>query len=108
MAGKIIFCIISLGCGVMCYAIGAYAQKLRKPMGFWSGKEVKPAEITDITAYNKENAAMWKVYSLWYFAAGIAEIWNEYVGPVILMLGGTAGIFLLIHSYKKIYRKYKT
>lgn len=107
MAGKIIFCIISLGCGIMCYAIGAYAQKLTKPMGFWSGKEVKSTEITDITAYNKENAAMWKVYSLWYFAAGIAEIWNEYVALILLVLGGTAGIFLLIRTYKKIYNKYK-
>ena len=32
MAGKIIWWIASFGCAILFYAIGAYAQKLEKPM----------------------------------------------------------------------------
>ena len=35
--------------------LGIYAMKRKKPMWFWSGKEVKEREIADIPAYNKAN-----------------------------------------------------
>ena len=106
MAGKIIWWIVSFGCAILFYAIGAYAQKLEKPMWFWSGTEVKAEQITDIKRYNRENGVMWKLYSLWYSAAGLAEIWNTIVALIILVLGGTVGIVILVRSYLKIYRKY--
>ena len=106
MAGKIIWWIVSFGCAILFYAIGAYAQKLEKPMWFWSGSEVKAEQITDIKQYNKENGVMWKLYSLWYAAAGLAEIWNTIVALIILVLSCTVGIVILVRSYLKIYRKY--
>ncbi len=106
MAGKIIWWIVSFGCAILFYAIGAYAQKLEKPMWFWSGTEVKAEQITDIKRYNKENGVMWKLYSLWYLAAGLAEIWNTVIALIILILGCSVGIVILVHSYLKIYRKY--
>ena len=106
MAGKIIWWVVSFGCAILFYAIGAYAQKLEKPMWFWSGTEVKAEQITDIKQYNKENGVMWKLYSLWYAAAGLAEIWNTIVALIILVLSCTVGIVILVRSYLKIYRKY--
>ncbi len=106
MAGKIIWWIISFGCAILFYAIGAYAQKLEKPMWFWSGSEVNASQITDIKQYNKENGVMWKLYSLWFAAAGLAEIWNTIAALVILVLACTVGIAVLVHSYQKIYKKY--
>jgi len=106
MAGEIIWWIVSFGCAILFYAIGAYAQKLEKPMWFWSGTEVKAEQITDIKRYNKENGVMWKLYSLWYLAAGLAEIWNTVIALIILILGCSVGIVILVHSYLKIYRKY--
>lgn len=106
MAGKIIWWIVSFGCAILFYAIGAYAQKLEKPMWFWSGTEVKAEQITDIKQYNKENGVMWKLYSLWYAAAGLAEIWNTIVALIILVLSCTVGIVILVRSYQKIYKKY--
>ena len=106
MAGKIIWWVVSFGCAILFYAIGAYAQKLEKPMWFWSGSEVKAEQITDIKQYNKENGVMWKLYSLWYAAAGLAEIWNTIVALIILVLSCTVGIVILVRSYLKIYRKY--
>lgn len=108
MAGKIIMWTVSFGCAILFFAIGVYAKKLKKPMWFWSGSEVDPSQIIDVKQYNKENGIMWQLYSLWYFAAGLAEIWNTIIALVLLVLSCTAGIAILIGSYNKIYKKYST
>ena len=107
MAGKIIWCIVSFGCAILFFAIGVYAQKREKPMWFWSGSEVDASEIKDVRQYNKENGVMWKLYSLWYFAAGLAEFWNAIIALIFLVAGCSVGLALLISSYNRIYRKYR-
>lgn len=106
MAGAIIWYIVSFGCAVLFYSIGVYAQKLKKPMWFWSGSEVDASQIRDVKQYNKENAVMWKLYSLWYLAAGLAKIWNSVVALILLVLSCVVGIPLLVCSYSKIEKKY--
>ncbi len=108
MAGKIIFWIVSFGCAALFYGIGVFAEKYEKPMWFWSGTEVKPSQISDIKAYNKENAVMWKLYSLWYFASGIAEIWNSIAALVIMLASFVIGFPILVYTYTKIFNKYKS
>ena len=107
MAGAIIGCIVYFGCAILFYGIGIYAQRLQKPMWFFSGTEVDPQTITDVGQYNRENARMWKLYSLWYVASGAAEIWNSILALAFLLLGCSVGIALLVWSYQKIYNKYK-
>ena len=107
MAGKIIMWVVNSGCAMLFFGIGVYAQKLEKPMWFWSGTEVPASAITDIKQYNKENGIMWKLYSLWYLAAGIAEIWSGIAAVIFLILGCSVGIVLLVITYNRIYRKYK-
>ena len=107
MAGKIIMWTVTFGCAILFFAIGVYAQKLKKPMWFWSGSEVDVSQITDVKQYNKENGVMWQLYSLWYFAAGLAGFWNPIVSLIFLVLSCTVGIALLIGSYDKIYKKYR-
>ena len=106
MAGKIIWWVVTFGCAILFFAIGVYARKLEKPMWFWSGTEVDPSKITDIRQYNKENSRMWQGYSLWYFAAGFAEIWSTGIALILLILSCTAGIAMLIFSYNRILKKY--
>ena len=103
----IIGLIVDLGCAALFYSIGVYAQKSKKPMGFWSGKEVKASELTDVEQYNRENAVMWKVYSLWYVAAAVAAIWDSMISVIILLLSCTVGLAILIVTYKRIYNRYK-
>ena len=84
-----------------------YAKCLDKPMWFWSGSEVNPATITDIQAYNLENARLWKTYSIWFWAAGLAWIWNSTVALILLVLGCTVGIGFLVAGFLRIEKKYK-
>lgn len=107
MNDKIIMWLVCFGCGILFFGIGIYAKKRKEPMWFWSGSQVKASEITDIKQYNKENGIMWQMYSLWYFAAGIAEIWSTGASAVILVLSCTVGLGLLIYTYNRIYKKYK-
>lgn len=106
MVGKIIGWIVAFGCAILFYAIGVYAQKLEKPMWFWSGLEVDATKITDVKRYNAENAAMWKWYSLWYVAAGVAEIWSPIAYAITLVLSCTVGLAILIRIYQRIFKKY--
>ena len=107
MVGRIIMGLVSFGCAFLFFAIGIYAQKLKKPMSFWSGTEVKASEITNVKQYNKENGIMWQLYSLWYFAAGIAEFWNAVIAVILIVLSCSLGIVLLVCSYNRIYKKYR-
>ena len=107
MAGKIIWWAVTFGCAVLFYAIGIRGQKRETPMIFWVETKVDASRISDVARYNEENAVMWKRYSLWYFAAGLAAFWDILAAMVILLLGGSVGIVFLIHSYNSIYKKYK-
>lgn len=107
MAGDIIWYFTIFGCAALFVGIGAYAWKLEKPMWFWSGSVVDPDSITDVKSYNRENARMWILYSLWYWAAGIAWIWSHGAALIALTLGCSLGIVILIATYLKIEKKYK-
>ena len=106
MDEKVIMWLTCFGCGMLFFGIGAYSKKKKEPMWFWSGSKVDASKITDIKQYNKANGIMWQLYSLWYFAAGVAEIWNTMASAAILVLSCTIGLALLIYSYKRIYKKY--
>ena len=107
MGGDIIWYVTILGCAALFCGIGIYAQKLEKPMWFWSGSEVKAESICDIKAYNAENARMWKWYSVWYWASGLAWYWSTTIALILLILGCSVGIVLLIRTFLKIEKKYK-
>ena len=107
MAGMIIWSIVIFGCAFLFFGIGIYAEKCEKPMWFWSGTSVDPSKISDVKAYNKENAKMWKLYSLWYFASGIIYFWNVGMAIAILVASCTVGMVILVAIYNKIEKKYK-
>ena len=66
MIGSVIWCVTIFGCALLFIGIGIYAARLEKPMWFWSGSTVDPETITNVKQYNRENARMLGLYSLWY------------------------------------------
>ena len=111
MTGEEIFGLIMMlgccfGCGAMFYGIGLWAERSKKPFGFWTFKEVKPESISDIPAYNRENGRMWKRYALPFFLAGILACISIWISAVLLICSCTVGIWWLIRGYQKIFRKY--
>lgn len=87
--------------------IGIYSFKIDKPMGFYSGIEIKEEEISDIKAYNKENGIMWCIYSSWYFISAILGLFLPNVALILLVSGVTIGLVILVVTYNKIKNKYK-
>ncbi|MGI6727032.1 MAG: hypothetical protein ACOX4P_00510 [Anaerovoracaceae bacterium] len=107
--GNIIYVLTCCLCGVVFSGIGIYAYKKKTPMHFWSGTTVHSEEITDIKAYNRENAIMWIVYSLFFFLSGIMGLFDKttFYAGILLILSCFPGIFVLILNYLRIERKYK-
>ena len=76
-------------------------------MWFWSGKTVKETEISDITAYTHANGIMWIVYSIIYWMATFAGIWNSIAALDLIIVGCVIGIPVLVVVYNRIYARYK-
>ena len=107
MAGIIIWSITVFGCAILFFGLGVYAEKRESPMNFWAGTTVDASKITDVKAYNKENAKMWKIYSLWYFASGVTYFFSPAISVIILVVGSTLGIGILVAAFNRIEKKYK-
>jgi uncharacterized protein YneF (UPF0154 family) len=101
MAGVCWFCAIIFG------SMALWAHKRKTPMHFWSGSKVHPDEITDIPAYNRENAMMWGAYAAFMVVAGLASLFNSTVGIALLLIALLPGIIVLMFVYRRIYNKYK-
>ena len=118
MDGEQIFSIIlmtfvNLLCAGIFYGIGVWAQKRKDPMHFYSGTTVDPRTISDVPAYNRENAKLWKQYSIpfWFCAAfAFGSIWMEIlmkISVALLIVGCTLGGIWLILKYNRILKAYK-
>lgn len=98
--------------GAVFFGIGVYAGRKKDPMNFWAGEQIAPESVTDIPAYNRQNAVMWKWYSLSYFLTGLCallSIWSRgwnYICLGVLVLGCCGGMIAVICRYRNIRRKY--
>ncbi|MBE6935965.1 MAG: hypothetical protein E7458_05620 [Ruminococcaceae bacterium] len=108
MGGSIVMSLVCFLCGGVFLAIGQWARRRKEPMHFYSGTEVAPEEIRDIPAYNRANARLWSVYSLPYFLSAVIGIRYPGFAGILVGLSCMPGIFFLLFSYHRIYRKYAT
>ena len=112
MPGEDIFgLIIMVGCCWLCAAvfcgIAFWATKRKDPMHFYSGTTVDSRTISDIPAYNRENARMWYIYSSFFWISGIVAFFHMMAAVVIMVLACFPGMLLLVHHYHRIHKKYK-
>jgi hypothetical protein len=105
--GGILFAIICGFTGLVMWLIALWAFKRKTPMHFWSGSEVKPEEIKDIPAYNRENGIMWIVYGCGFLVPAIIGLFDISAGAILVGVVSTAGIVPLLLNYRRIYDKYK-
>ena len=111
--GTIIMVLSNLICAGSFYGIGLWAARRKDPMHFYSGTKVDPRTISDIFAYNRDNARMWKQFSVPFFlaaACSVAGLWERrlaILGIILLVAGSTAGIGWLLVRYNRILKKYQ-
>ena len=110
--GMIIMTFCNLLCAGIFYGIGIWASKRKDPMHFYSGTTVDPRTISDIPAYNRENAKMWKLFSLPFWLSTLCSIlslflpWCSTVSIALMVAGSTVGIVWLVRKYHRICKKY--
>ena len=100
-----VWLMLTIPIGVFFTCFGIYAWKRKKPMWFWSGKEVQEEKIADIPAYNRANGIMWLSFSAVFWLGAVLGILNLEAAGIVV--GTIAGIPLLFLVYRKIYSKYK-
>ena len=111
--GMIIMTFCNLLCAGTFYGIGVWAAGRKDPMHFYSGTTVDPGTISDIPAYNRENAKMWKTFSLPFWLSGFCAIlslfipWLSTVSIVLMVAGCTFGIGWLVWKYNSIFKRYQ-
>ena len=110
--GTIILTAFCFAGGAVFFGVGVYAGRKKGPMNFWAGEQIAPESVTNIPAYNRQNALMWKWYSLSYFLTGLCallSIWSRgwnYICLGTLVLGCCGGMIAVICRYRNIRRKY--
>ncbi|WP_303836566.1 hypothetical protein [Ruminococcus flavefaciens] len=102
-----VWLMLTIPIGVFFTCFGIYAWKRKKPMWFWSGKEVKEEKIADIPAYNRANGIMWLSFSAVFWLGAVLGILNLEAAGIVVAVGTIACIPLLFLVYRKIYSKYK-
>lgn len=112
--GAIMMMLCGFGCGVLFFWIGVWASSRKDPMHFWSGSTVDPKTISDIPAYNRANARMWKWYSIPFWLSGIMGVLTFFdsrfasLSMIPIGFACTIGIVLLIGIHRRIQKRYKT
>lgn len=110
----ILMAIIGFLCAVMFSIMGIRAFLAKKPVNFWAGTKVKPEEVSDVRGYNRANGKMWLIFSIPFWIAGVAGLFNDvspaasYIFLIALILGGSVGIYWLLNRYQKIANKFYT
>lgn len=111
--GAIMMILCGFGCGALFSWLGSWAVNRKDPMNFWAGTTVDPETISDVPAYNRANARMWKQYAGPFWLTGVCGILSFWDDRFSILAGGligiacTVGIWWLIHTYKKIKKQYK-
>lgn len=107
MVAAVVNLIVNIVMGLTFTIIGIYASKRKEPMWFWSGSTVSPHEIKDIPAYNRANGAMWCIYSIFFWLAGILYFWFPDIGIALMILAFFPGFPVLIWNFYRIKKKYR-
>ncbi len=110
--GAIFMCLCCCVCAITFLAIGIYAEKAKKPINFWSGKNAPAEKIEDVQGYNHANAVMWKLYSIPFWIAAIVgalgflgEIYTA-ISAILLSVSCVPGLFFLIWRYRTIEKRF--
>ena len=102
-----VFILCIWGSALLFLCIGIYAGRRKDPMWFWSGSYVPRESITNVRAYNRENARMWKLYSIPFWFCGVLYFLQPSIALILLAGACTIGLAWLIITYRKIETKYK-
>ena len=104
----LIGCITIFGCGLGIFLYGMWAGKqTQKPIGFWAnGKPLEPQSVADIPGYNREYGKLFCNFSIPCMISGVTLVFSPMFSLVLLVLWGVFGIWWLIHSYKRIEKKF--
>lgn len=106
MLGKIIGCFCSVLCAFPFFAFPAALKNTSTPISFWSGDNSLKEKITDVKAYNREMALLYRAYAIAFLVQAVAFLFSPMAGVVLLCVNCTVSIYIVYRRYKAILRRY--
>lgn len=106
MPGCIIALLSCMLCAIPFWVIAKYNVNGKDPISFWSSDASLKGKVTDVPAYNREMAALYKKYAAGFVVTGLGFLVHPIVGVVLLVFACTVGIGLVYRSYKKVLQRY--
>lgn len=104
---QILFALICWICGGIFLIVSIVAYRSKRAVSFYAQMPVAENRITNIPAYNRENAVLWAAYSIPYFLIGFVGTTTDLsISGILLVIVCVGSIPALILAYQRIYRKY--
>lgn len=104
---NVLFAVVCFICSLIFGVFALWAFKRNDPMHFWSGRIVRPEEISDIRSYNRANGIMWIIYTVCMMVTSLVSLFSIKLGTFLLVIICVPGVIVLIAIYNRIYRKYR-
>ena len=103
ITGFVIWSLVSL----IFLGIGCSSWKSKESVGFFTG--VKPAQMKDVTAYNRAVAKIWFVFAGLLEIVGIPLLFLEQNSPLcfIVVFAVLILVFAIIVAYIRVEAKYR-
>ena len=103
------------GLWLVCMLVCAAIFVIRSVHAWWSSEparlvtsmEVKPEEIRDVPAYNRDNGILWLCFSGIYLASAVIGLFSVKAAAWFTLIGVLLGGVALVFAYLHIFTRYK-
>ena len=101
-----VWLVVSFGLALLFVSVAIHNVKRVSPAQFWPWQKVKQENLTDVAAYNKENASIWLTCAFLFAVNGVIGVFSRQLSAGLYLFFVFPGLFFLAQRYNKILRRY--
>ncbi len=106
MAEGIILALCALLTAAPFFALSLQMDDPHEPIPFFCGDESLKGSLSDIAAYNREMAVLYRRYAICLVCAALLALYSPLLGLILLGLLISLGLFIVYRRYRAIRAKH--